>query len=59
MDPFTLLNLEQLRSSFSDMTGALIVAVAHSFWHHASFGQIGRIPQLVHLVINLSNDFNE
>lgn len=47
MDPFTLLNLEQLQSSRSDTSAALTVALAHSFWHHASFGQVGRIPQFM------------
>lgn len=47
LDPFTMLNLEQLQSTMSDMTAALTVALAHSFWHHASFGQFGRIPQFM------------
>ncbi|XP_042237503.1 mediator of RNA polymerase II transcription subunit 23-like [Homarus americanus] len=47
MDPFTMLNLEQLQSSRSDLSAALTVALAHSFWHHASFGQVGRIPQFM------------
>ncbi|KAK4327235.1 hypothetical protein Pmani_002291 [Petrolisthes manimaculis] len=47
LDPFTMLNLEQLRSSLSDMTAALTLALAHSFWHHSSFGQVCRIPQFM------------
>ncbi|CAL4093075.1 unnamed protein product, partial [Meganyctiphanes norvegica] len=47
LDPFMLLNLQQLQASLCDTSSALTLAVAHSFWHHGSFGQVGRIPQLV------------
>ncbi|KAK7070434.1 Mediator of RNA polymerase II transcription subunit 23 [Halocaridina rubra] len=47
LDPFKLLNLDLLEASGSDLSVALTVAVAHSFWHHASFGQVGSIPQLI------------
>ncbi|XP_037789098.1 mediator of RNA polymerase II transcription subunit 23-like isoform X2 [Penaeus monodon] len=47
LDPFSMLNLEQLESCLSDMNAALTLAIAHAFWHHASFGQVGRIPQLL------------
>ncbi|XP_063877362.1 mediator of RNA polymerase II transcription subunit 23-like [Scylla paramamosain] len=47
LNPFTMLNLHQLQSSFSDTSAALTLALVHSFWHHASFGQVGRIPQLM------------
>ncbi|CAL4068022.1 unnamed protein product, partial [Meganyctiphanes norvegica] len=45
LDPFMLLNLQQLQASLCDTSSALTLAVAHSFWHHGSFGQVGRIPQ--------------
>lgn len=47
LDPFTMLNLDHLEATGCDLSVALTVAVAHSFWHHASFGQVGRIPQLL------------
>ena len=44
-----MLNLEHLEATGCDLSVALTVAVAHSFWHHASFGQVGRIPLLASL----------
>ena len=47
LNPFTLLDLKMLLPIMHDTTPALTLALVHSFWHHASFGQVGRIPQLM------------